>query len=72
METAQKKLVLIKSASAKTKRSVLHSHHLVECLDELEDAKRELCSCQVFHNKASTTSIGFLRMIQTILKIDKM
>ena len=53
-EDVNKKLEVLERSSQRTKGTVRYSHRLLDVLDELENAKNELHSCKVFHNKAST------------------
>ena len=54
LEDAERKLSVIQSVNERTKRSIQHSHRLVDCLDEVEEAKRGLLICQSFHKIAGS------------------
>ena len=52
-EDINKNLELLECSSQKTKGTIRYSHRLVDVLDQLENAKKELHSCKAFHDKAS-------------------
>ena len=45
-------LKILDSASTKTKGTIRYSHRLVNCLDDLENASKELKTSEAFHDKS--------------------